>query len=132
MYKSNCRKILTGLVALPVMLCAEEKRPNVVIIYIDDMGIGDVSCFGGSYTPTPNIDRLARQGLSFTQYYSAAPVSSPSRCGLLTGQFPLEHGINTFMDTRAANKRVEQVNYLDPSLPVLQGRLSMLAMLRLI
>ncbi|MBQ6161121.1 MAG: sulfatase-like hydrolase/transferase, partial [Prevotella sp.] len=72
MYKSNCRKILTGLAALPVMLCAEEKRPNVVIIYIDDMGIGDVSCFGGSYTPTPNIDRLARQGLSFTQYYSAA------------------------------------------------------------
>ena len=115
--KSHYRKMLSGLAVLPVTLCAQDKQPNVIIMYIDDMGIGDVSCFGGSYTPTPNIDRLAQQGLSFTQYYSAAPVSSPSRCGLITGQFPLEHGINTFMDTRAANKRVEQLNYLNPSAP---------------
>ncbi|MCF0197424.1 MAG: sulfatase-like hydrolase/transferase, partial [Bacteroidaceae bacterium] len=94
-----------------------QQRPNVVIMYIDDMGIGDVSCFGGSYKPTPCIDHLARQGMRFTQYYSAAPVSSPSRCGILTGQYPLRHGINTFMDTRAANRRVEQVDYLDPSAP---------------
>ena len=117
MNKSRYRKMLSGLAVLPAALCAQDKQPNVIIMYIDDMGIGDVSCFGGSYTPTPNIDRLAQQGLSFTQYYSAAPVSSPSRCGLITGQFPLEHGINTFMDTRAANKRVEQLNYLNPSAP---------------
>ena len=115
--KFHYRKVLSGLAVLPVTLCAQDKQPNVVIMYIDDMGIGDVSCFGGSYTPTPNIDRLAQQGLSFTQYYSAAPVSSPSRCGLITGQFPLEHGINTFKDTRAANKKVEQLNYLNPSAP---------------
>ena len=117
MNKNQLCKILSGLAVVPAALCAEEKQPNVVIMYIDDMGIGDVSCFGGTYTPTPNIDRLAQQGISFTAYYSAAPVSSPSRCGLITGQFPLEHGINTFMDTRAANKRVEQRNYLDPSAP---------------
>ena len=117
MQKFDYRKMLSGLAVLPVTLCAQDKQPNVIIMYIDDMGIGDVSCFGGTYTPTPNIDRLAQQGLSFTQYYSAAPVSSPSRCGLITGQFPLEHGINTFMDTRAANRRVEQLDYLNPSAP---------------
>ena len=114
---SRYSEMLTGPASLPVTLCAQDKQPNVIIMYIDDMGIGDVSCFGGSYTPTPHIDRLAQQGLSFTQYYSAAPVSSPSRCGLITGQFPLEHGINTFMDTRAANRRVEQLDYLNPSAP---------------
>ena len=66
--KFDYRKMLSGLAVLPVTLCAQDKQPNVIIMYIDDMGIGDVSCFGGSYTPTPNIDRLAQQGLSFTQY----------------------------------------------------------------
>ena len=77
--------MVNKLLWLPGLACSAlcsgqvNHRPNVIIMYIDDMGIGDVSCFGGSYVPNPNIDRLAQQGLSFTQYYSAAPVSSPSR-----------------------------------------------------
>ena len=63
--------IVNKLIWVPSLVCsalyAEQtgQHPNVIIMYIDDMGIGDVSCFGGSYTPTPNIDRLAQQGLSF-------------------------------------------------------------------
>ena len=114
----NIRKHLPWLGALlPVAQLQADERPNVVIIYIDDMGIGDVGCYGGRFAPTPNIDRLAEDGIRFEQYYSAAPVSSPSRCGLTTGLFPLEVGINTFLHERAGNRKCEQRDYLDDSLP---------------
>ena len=94
----NLKKHLPWLGALlPIANTQAETKPNVVIIYIDDMGIGDIGCYGGKFAPTPNIDRLAQDGLLFNQYYSSAPVSSPSRCGLTTGLFPLEVGINTFL-----------------------------------
>ena len=95
----NLKKHLPWLGALlPIANTQAETKPNVVIIYIDDMGIGDIGCYGGKFAPTPNIDRLAQDGLLFNQYYSSAPVSSPSRCGLTTGLFPLEVGINTFLE----------------------------------
>ena len=81
------------------------------------MGIGDIGCYGGRFVPTPNIDKLAEDGLIFNQYYSAAPVSSPSRSALTTGRFPLTLGINTFLEKKHANKRCEQRNYLDDSFP---------------
>lgn len=92
-------------------------HPNVIIIYVDDMGIGDIGCYGGRFTPTPNIDRLAQDGLLFNQYYSAAPVSSPSRCGLTTGRFPLTLGINTFLSDRKMNRNCEQRDYLEDNYP---------------
>ena len=85
----NLKKHLPWLGALlPIANTQAETKPNVVIIYIDDMGIGDIGCYGGKFVPTPNIDKLAQDGLLFNQYYSSAPVSSPSRCGLTTGLFP--------------------------------------------
>lgn len=51
-----------------------ETKPNVVVIYVDDMGIGDIGCYGGKFVPTPNIDKIAQDGLLFNQYYSSAPV----------------------------------------------------------
>ena len=77
-----------GAGLVPLTAAQAETKPNVVIIYIDDMGIGDIGCYGGKFVPTPHIDKLAQDGLLFRQYYSAAPVSSASRCGLLTGMFP--------------------------------------------
>lgn len=62
--------------------------PNIVIIYADDLGFGDVSCYGADKIRTPNIDRLARQGMRFTDAHSAASLCSPSRYGLLTGTAP--------------------------------------------
>ena len=75
-------------------------KPNVLIIYTDDMGVGDVSFLNNGWVQTPNIDLLARQGVVVTNYYTAAAVSSPSRAGLTSGIFPLELGINTFLHTR--------------------------------
>lgn len=64
----------------------EEHRPNILFIMCDDMGYGDLHCYGQPYISTPNIDRLASEGMRFTQAYAGAPVSAPSRASLMTGQ----------------------------------------------
>lgn len=63
-------------------------QPNVVLIYADDQGIGDLGCYGAEDILTPHIDALAARGVRFTQMYAPAPVCSPSRAGLLTGRYP--------------------------------------------
>lgn len=65
-----------------------DSKPNIVIIFADDLGYGDVSCYGATKIATPNIDRLASQGMKFTDAHSAASLCSPSRYGLLTGRAP--------------------------------------------
>ena len=70
-----------------------QSRPNVLIILADDMGYGDLGCYGSQSIETPNIDELASQGMRFTRFYSGSAVSSPSRACLLTGKFPLRFDI---------------------------------------
>lgn len=71
-----------------------DKLPNIIFIFTDDLGYGDITCFGATDIKTPNIDRLAHEGIKFTEFYSASPLCSPSRAGLLTGRFPQRMGIN--------------------------------------
>ncbi len=73
-------------------------RPNVVLIYCDDLGYGDTGCYGGTAIRTPNIDALARRGFRATDYYACNAVCAPSRAGLLTGRYPFRTGIigNTY------------------------------------
>ncbi|MGF7078947.1 sulfatase family protein [Mucilaginibacter sp. UYCu711] len=92
-------------------------RPNIIIILTDDMGFSDVGCFGGNFVPTPNIDRIAKNGRKFTQYYSAAPICSPSRAGMLTGMNPARWNFSTFLDNKKHNKNAEQADFLDPAAP---------------
>ncbi|HYO82926.1 MAG TPA: sulfatase-like hydrolase/transferase [Bryobacteraceae bacterium] len=68
-------------------------RPNVVIMVADDLGSGDVGCFGATEAKTPHLDRLAREGVRFTDWHANSPVCSPSRASLLTGQYPQHCGI---------------------------------------
>ncbi len=68
-------------------------KPNVIIIYCDDLGYGDLGCYGNRVIRTPNIDGLARDGMRFTDYYSCNAVCAPSRVGLLTGRYPFRTGI---------------------------------------
>src|SRR5689334_8901863 len=93
-------------------------RPNVVLVLADDLGPGDVACYGGT-TPTPHLDRMAKEGIRFTRYYAASPICSPSRCGLITGQFPGRWRITSFLQTRAGNAACGQADYLDPAAPSL-------------
>lgn len=100
-------------------MAATQDKPNIVIIYTDDMGIGDLSCYNGGWVMTPNIDKLASRGLKFNHYYTASPVSSPSRVALTTGIYPTEWGINTYLQTRKGNADCEQFDYLDSSAPTM-------------
>ncbi|HUG91513.1 MAG TPA: sulfatase-like hydrolase/transferase [Planctomycetaceae bacterium] len=70
-----------------------DARPNVLVILCDDLGYGDLACYGHPHIRTPNLDRLAADGLRLTSWYSAAPVCSPSRVGLLTGRDPNRAGV---------------------------------------
>jgi arylsulfatase A len=88
--------MLTLLIALLLAHGAASARPpNVVIFYADDMGIGDAGCYGCRDIRTPSIDALAQSGVRFTNYYSAAPICSPSRTALLTGQYPCRAGASS-------------------------------------
>ena len=116
-----------GLTTLVIALAAlapgaasgiEDRRPNVIVILADDLGPGDLSCYGGSI-PTPHLDRMAAEGVRFTRYYAAAPICSPSRCGLLTGQFPARWKITSYLQTRAGNRACGQADFLDPKAPSL-------------
>ncbi len=85
--------LLTTLPALALTGCGSDKkvpaqRPNIIFIYADDLGIGDLSCYGATAIQTPNIDRLAAAGQRFTNAYSTSSTSTPSRFGLLTGMYP--------------------------------------------
>jgi arylsulfatase len=71
----------------------EAKRPNVIFIYADDLGYGDLSCYGADSIHTPHLDELAAKGVRYTDFYSTSPICSPSRAGLLTGQYPIRNGI---------------------------------------
>ena len=68
---------------------SEEKQPNVIFIFADDLGYGDLSCYGATHVNTPNIDKLAADGRKFTDAHSASAVCTPSRYALLTGEYPL-------------------------------------------
>lgn len=95
-----------------------KRLPHVIVILTDDMGYGDISSFyDGSIIKTPHIDRLAQNGLTLTQYYSAAPICSPSRAAILTGNYPGRWNFCTFLDTKKHNRDAGQADFLDPSAP---------------
>jgi uncharacterized sulfatase len=98
---------------------AETLRPNIVFVLIDDMGWGDFSCFGNTEAKTPNIDRMAAEGLRFSQFYVNSPICSPSRCAFVTGQYPQRWRINSFLDNRAENTRRGNAQWLDLKAPTL-------------
>lgn len=80
------------LIILCVSLTAAE-QPNIVLIFADDLGYGDLGCYGSPTIRTPHLDRMAAEGLRFTDFYSAAEVCTPSRAALLTGRYPIRSGM---------------------------------------
>jgi len=123
--RASANKLLSGFVLLLAMLSVSfaatnsAPRPNIILILTDDMGYGDVGCYGGKFAPTPNLDRMAAEGTRFTQYYSASPICSPSRTGILTGMYPAHWRITSYLQTRKGNAACGQADFLDPKAPSL-------------
>ena len=78
--------LFTAMALVPLAAAHADDKPNIIFILADDAGIGDVSAYGCQYGDTPNIDRLAAEGMKFTRAYSGSAVCAPSRCVLMTGQ----------------------------------------------
>ncbi|MBC8868802.1 MAG: sulfatase-like hydrolase/transferase [Planctomycetes bacterium] len=118
--------LATIVLATPGALQADESRParpNIVFLFIDDMGYADPSCFGNPLVKTPNIDRLAAEGIKLTNFYVNSPICSPSRVAVTTGQYPGRWKIHSYLNTRAGNKSRGMRDYLDRAAPTTAKKL---------
>lgn len=80
------------------------ERPNIVVILADDLGAHDLGCYGSTFYDTPNLDRMARDGMKFTQAYASCPVCSPTRASLMTGRWPQRTGITDYIGAAQPGK----------------------------
>ena len=108
--------LLTALLLAPLasLQAADATKPNIVFIYADDWGWGDLSCHGNTWLKTPRLDKLASEGIDFQQFNVLSPVCSPSRTAAMTGRFPGRFGINTVF---GVGKPPEMPDWLDPKAP---------------
>ncbi|MEK7992839.1 MAG: sulfatase-like hydrolase/transferase, partial [Planctomycetota bacterium] len=93
---------------------AGKNRPNFVFIFADDLGWGDLGCYGNRQIKTPNLDDLAAKGMLFTQFYVNGSVCSPSRTAIMTGQFPARHKVHGHFATAQQNAARGMPDWLDP------------------
>ena len=101
-----------------------KERPNIILVFIDDMGWGDFSCFGNEDASTPHIDKLAKDGIRFEQFYVNSPICSPSRVAISTGQYPQRWKISSYLGNRAQNVERGMAQWLDPKAPMLARTLN--------
>ena len=114
-------KSLVSCLALSIGFSAAsaEARPNILFIFADDWGWGDLSCHGHPYVKTPNIDRLANEGTDFYRFTTASGVCSPSRTAVMTGHFPARYNIDGHFAWVPSNARRNMPDWLDPNAPLL-------------
>jgi uncharacterized sulfatase len=98
-------------------------KPNIILVFIDDMGWSDFSCFGNTEIQTENIDRLAKEGLRFEQFYVNSPICSPSRTAIATGQYPQRWRITSFLSNRSENQIRGMEQWLNPQAPMISRTL---------
>jgi arylsulfatase A-like enzyme/WD40 repeat protein len=122
--RMDLRMWRVAMLAAPLASCAPvvprasaPERPNMVFVLIDDLGYTDFSAMGSRKIVTPNIDRIAAEGLVMTQFYVGSPICSPSRAAFTTGRFPVRDGFVSFISSRRHNIEMAQADWLDPRLP---------------
>ncbi len=115
--------LLSLALAIVASAAAGEARPNILFIFADDWGWGDLSCHGHPYVKTPNIDRLAAEGTDFHRFTVASGVCSPSRTAVMTGHFPARYSINGHFAWVPSNAKRGMPDWLDPDAPLLSRML---------
>src|SRR5258708_38946092 len=101
-------------IVLLLAMSAQAAPPNVLFVLIDDMGYGDLSCYGEKRVHTDQIDRLAAEGIRFTQFYVNWPICSPSRTALLTGQYAARGKLTSYLASRKENRERGLAQRLHP------------------
>ena len=123
----SCRLIMAISVCVVAAVCASvvtagerAQKPNIIFFYADDLGYGDLACYGSQLAQTPRLDALAREGTRFTQFYVSHCVCSPTRASAITGHFPGRHRIYGHLAFFEQNRRRQMPDWLDvaaPSMP---------------
>ena len=117
------KRLLLILLCVSASLCeassAEVPKPNIIFIFADDWGWGDLGCHGHPYVKTPNIDRLAKEGTDFSHFTVASGVCSPSRTAVMTGHFPARYNIDGHFAWVKNNAQRNMPDWLDPKTPTL-------------
>ncbi|MGY8769048.1 MAG: sulfatase family protein [Pirellulales bacterium] len=111
--------LLVSLINFHASIAKAAERPNILFIFADDWGWGDLSCHGHPYVKTPNIDRIAKEGTDFHRFTVASGVCSPSRTAVMTGHFPARHNIDGHFAWVPSNARRNMPDWLDPKSPLL-------------
>ena len=97
------RRLFFLLLSFIASFYCEAKKPNIIFVLADDLGWAELGCYGNSFNETPHLDQMAKEGLRFTNAYAAAPVCSPYRAALLTGQHPVRVGILDYLRPNSSN-----------------------------
>ncbi|MBM3744458.1 MAG: N-acetylgalactosamine 6-sulfate sulfatase (GALNS) [Acidobacteria bacterium] len=113
------RRFLPALAGGVAPALAQGRPPNIIFILADDLGWGDLGCYGHQHIRTPNLDRLARQGTQFTQFYVNGSVCSPTRSAFMTGHFPARHRVHGHFAEHKLNEARGMPDWLDPAVGTL-------------
>src|SRR6056297_2888428 len=113
--------ILTVISLLLIASCNTEKnsQPNIIFIYADDWGFGDLSSHGSAFCETPNLDKMADEGIDFMNFTVVNPVCSPSRTSIMTGHFPARHSVHGHFATVQSHMRRDMPDWLSPKVTLL-------------
>ncbi len=117
--QERMRNYLVTCALLWCGLAAAAERPNIIFIFADDWGYGDMGKHGSSFCETPNLDRMAEEGIDFANFTVNSPVCSPSRVAVMTGQFPARQSIHQHFQGIKAHIKRGMPDWLDPQAPML-------------
>ncbi len=100
-------------------IAAEETKPNIIFIFADDWGYGDLGIQGSTFCKTPNLDKMAAEGIDFQNFSVVNPVCSPSRVGVMTGQFPARQSVHGHFASVESHIQRKMPDWLNPQAPLL-------------
>lgn len=110
---------ILSLALLPLLSVRSAERPNFIFIFADDLGWGDLGCYGHPLLRTPYLDKMASEGVLLTNFYVANPVCSPSRTAVMTGQYPARHRVHRHFSSHANHVANNMPDFLDPEVTLL-------------
>ncbi|MFY0654000.1 MAG: sulfatase-like hydrolase/transferase [Cyclobacteriaceae bacterium] len=113
------RLIMLIIALFSVVNTEASDRPNIIFIFADDLGWGDLGCYGHNRLKTPSLDQMANEGMILTNFYVANPVCSPSRTAVMTGQYPARHHIHQHLSHHKHNSSLDMPDFLNPGATLL-------------